>query len=148
MQVPGPRLTVATRIRAASTHRQSVGAARQVGSPDTSRCSHDTAREELPRIRAPFQRMAASTAPFHVAGVLVQALPGCADAVRRRIARLPGAVIHATDPAGRLVVTLESDAPAELAAQFTRMQVLPGVLSAVLVAEHSDDPAMPRSGDS
>jgi nitrate reductase NapD len=91
--------------------------------------------------------MQASTAPFHVAGVLVQALPGCADALRRRIARLPGAVVHATDPTGRLVVTLESEAPDQLATQFTRMQVLPGVLSAVLVAEHSDDLAMPQRGD-
>lgn len=91
--------------------------------------------------------MPASTAPFHVAGILVQATPGAAAAVRRRIARLPGVVVHATDDAGRLVVTLESETPAALAAQFTRMQVLPGVMSAVLVAEHSDDPSLPQRGD-
>lgn len=91
--------------------------------------------------------MTETSAPFHVAGILVQALPGSASAVRRRIARLPGAVVHATDAAGRLVVTLESDAPARLAAQFTRMQVLPGVLSAVMVAEHGDDLPVPQRGD-
>lgn len=74
---------------------------------------------------------------FHVAGVLVQAMPEQARSVGQRIWQLPGAIVHAAD-GGKLVVTLESEDAASIVEQFTRLQHMSGVMSAVLVSEHSE----------
>jgi nitrate reductase NapD len=88
--------------------------------------------------------MSSSTERFHVAGVLVQAYPAQAGSVREQIGRVEGAVIHAEDAAGRLVVTLESADLAVLSHQLNTLQSMQGVVSAVLVSEHSE----PLSGGS
>lgn len=77
-------------------------------------------------------------ARLHMAGLLVQAAKGRADFVSSRIGRLPGAVLHARSPSGKLVVTLESERAADIHAHLTRIQRMAGVLSAVLVSEHSE----------
>lgn len=82
--------------------------------------------------------MAEPSASFHVAGILVQAVPAAVPAVGERIRQLAGARVHAVDPAGRLVVTVESEDSTLLVEQLTRMQVMEGVLAAVLVSEHSE----------
>ena len=75
---------------------------------------------------------------FHVAGVVVQALPASAGAVGGRIARLPGAVVHGTSPLGKLAVTLEAEESTQILQLLTEIQLLEGVLTAVLVSEHSE----------
>lgn len=73
---------------------------------------------------------------FHVAGVLVQALPSAADAVAHEIRAWPGARVHASD-GGKLVLTLESEDPSFIVDRITRLQRMDGVVSAVLVSEHT-----------
>lgn len=75
---------------------------------------------------------------FHVAGVLVQALPGFQRSVGQRICQLPGAFVHAESGDGKLVVTIESEDGAYILDQLTLLQHMSGVMSAVLVSEHSE----------
>ena len=82
--------------------------------------------------------MPLSSERFHVAGVLVQAYPAQAVAVRAAIECVEGAVVHAADAAGRFVVTLESADFAALSRHLTALQNMQGVVSAVLVSEHSE----------
>jgi nitrate reductase NapD len=73
-----------------------------------------------------------------VAGVLVHALPAHLDGVDARISRLAGASIHARSAAGKLVITLESERDGRIARQLAAIQRMRGVMSAVLVYEHSE----------
>jgi nitrate reductase NapD len=82
-------------------------------------------------------RVAAGTALYHVAGILVYAAPEREDEVGSAIRALPGALVHA-HAAGRIVATLEGPVSSELSAALDTIQRLPGVLSAVLVSEHSE----------
>ena len=75
-------------------------------------------------------------AHFHVAGVLVQALPSATDRIAAAILCWPGARVHASD-GGKLVLTLESEDPSFIVDRITRLQCMEGVVSAVLVSEHS-----------
>jgi nitrate reductase NapAB chaperone NapD len=80
---------------------------------------------------------AASTATFCVAGVLVHAAPQRADDVAALISRMPGATVHAS-ASGKLAITFEASDPARILDALTTVQRLPGVMSAVLVSEHSE----------
>jgi nitrate reductase NapD len=75
---------------------------------------------------------------LHVAGVLVQIVPACLESVGRTIATLPGADVHARSPDGKLVVTLETQDPAGIMAHLSHIREIRGVLSALLVYEHSE----------
>lgn len=75
---------------------------------------------------------------FHVAGILVQSLPGAQRSVGQRICQLPGAIVHAASGDGKLVVTIESEDGAYILDQLTQLQRMSGVMSAVLVSEHSE----------
>lgn len=77
-------------------------------------------------------------AEFHVAGVVVHALPGFLPPVRRALRRLPGAQIHGASPAGKLVVTLEASCSRAVVDRLAAIQRLDGVLSAVMVYQHSE----------
>jgi nitrate reductase NapD len=82
--------------------------------------------------------MAEPSARFHVAGVVVHALPPRAAAVGKRIGRMPGAVVHGASAAGKLAVTLEAEDGADIVRRLSEIQLLEGVLSAALVSEHSE----------
>lgn len=75
---------------------------------------------------------------FHVAGLLVHTLPGHQRAVGQDISRLAGAFVHAESGDGKLVVTIESEDGAYILDQLTQLQQMTGVMSAVLVSEHSE----------
>jgi periplasmic nitrate reductase NapD len=75
---------------------------------------------------------------FHVAGVLVHALPSRASGIAERIAVMPGVTVHAVSPEGRLVVTVESHDAAHILDFLSGLQRMDGVLSAVLVSEQSE----------
>ena len=75
---------------------------------------------------------------LHVAGVLARTRPEHAEAVSARIAALPGAEVHAASADGKLVVTLEAFDPATLSERLTRLPLVAGVLTAVLVYEHHE----------
>jgi nitrate reductase NapD len=75
---------------------------------------------------------------MHIAGVVVQTRPEHLDAVATRLDAIAGVELHATHPAGRLVVTIERDDRAAVAEALTRLHTLDGVLSACMVYEQSD----------
>jgi periplasmic nitrate reductase NapD len=74
---------------------------------------------------------------YHVAGILVHAAHGCAGSVAARIAALPGAIVHAQS-GGKIAATLESDHSRVVADALNAIQAMSGVVSAVLVSEHSE----------
>lgn len=69
---------------------------------------------------------------MQIASLIVEALPAELAAVQARLIELPGVEIHATDPEGRLIVTVESDDGAG-AETHDRMRTLPGVMNVSLV---------------
>jgi periplasmic nitrate reductase NapD len=75
---------------------------------------------------------------FHVAGIIVYASPGEVERVARDIASLSGAQVHAASAHGKLVVTLEAEAPGEILSRIEEVQRVRGVVSAALVYQHCD----------
>ena len=76
-------------------------------------------------------------ADFHVAGVLAQLHPDCAVEAGTSIASLRGVLIHAATAEGKLVLTLEGS-DTDVAERLHEIQGTPGVVSAVLVYQHSE----------
>jgi nitrate reductase NapD len=74
----------------------------------------------------------------HIAGLVVPAHPEAAARVVAAIERRPGAIVHARHPDGKLVVTLEAAGSDAIAATLVALQLLPGVLAASLVYQHSE----------
>lgn len=75
---------------------------------------------------------------FHVAGIVVYAVPAELERVAREIAALSGARVHASSGVGKLVITLEAAAAGEVLSRFDEVQRVRGVLSAALVYQHGD----------
>jgi periplasmic nitrate reductase NapD len=69
----------------------------------------------------------------HISSLVIHALPAGLDRVQDEIARLPGATIDASSPAGKLVVTLETASEKDIASHLGRIQSIKGVLAATLV---------------
>ena len=76
---------------------------------------------------------------WHIAGVIVHALPERLGEVRAAIDAMAGAEIHAGNDAGKLVVTLEAPSMRAIAAQLEYLHRLDGVMSAALVYQHNED---------
>ncbi|MFQ5973015.1 MAG: chaperone NapD, partial [Alphaproteobacteria bacterium] len=53
--------------------------------------------------------------------------------------RLPGVEVHASDPAGKLIVTIESDEEAGIAERLDAIRALDAVYTASLVYHHVED---------
>ena len=75
---------------------------------------------------------------FVISSLVVQVRPDRLDEAVRAIAEEPGAEIHASDAAGKLVVVLESRNDGDLADATRRIGDLPGVLSVNLVFHHTE----------
>jgi nitrate reductase NapD len=82
-------------------------------------------------------RQQPDTGLFHVAGILVHAAPGQAQAVATRLEAVPGALVHAHAD-GRFALTLEGTRSSDIVEALTTLQRMPGVVAAVLVSEHSE----------
>jgi nitrate reductase NapD len=78
---------------------------------------------------------------WHIAGIMVYALPDQLDAVCTAIDAMTGVEIHAVSDAGKIVVTAEAPSSRAVAAQLTCLHQLEGVLSATLVYQHNEDAA-------
>lgn len=76
---------------------------------------------------------------LHIASLVVHAAPRRCDRIAAAIAALPGALVHAASPAGKLVVTLEAATADAMARGVSQIQHLDGVLSAALVYQCADD---------
>lgn len=75
---------------------------------------------------------------MHIAGVLVQTRPECVARVSTQLAAIEGLELHATNPDGRLIVTLEGDDRGDVADALGRVHAADHVLSACLVYEQSE----------
>ncbi|USE34308.1 chaperone NapD [Endozoicomonas sp. SCSIO W0465] len=74
-----------------------------------------------------------------ISGVVVRALPGQLTDVTRQLEALPGVEVHACDPRGKLVVTVE-ELPGEklMVDRLTEINAVAGVLSAALIYAHQE----------
>jgi periplasmic nitrate reductase NapD len=78
------------------------------------------------------------TEELHISSLVVHSTPKRVRLVSDAIAAIEGALVHATSPGGKLVVTLEADSSDEMFAKVMRIQQTDGVLSAALVYECVD----------
>ena len=69
----------------------------------------------------------------HVSSLIVHVWPERADAVAEAIGSRRGAEVHARDPIGKLIVTLETENEFEIVQHLNAIQDLSGVLSTALV---------------
>ena len=70
---------------------------------------------------------------MNISGVLVRSYPENLDAVSACLEKLTGVEVHAANPDGRLVVTVETGNEGAMADTVVSMQNLPGVLSASMI---------------
>ena len=77
-----------------------------------------------------------SPAEHHISSLVVHALPDTADRVSEALAALGGIEIHARDPSGKLILTLETSDDATIVERLNEIHEIPGVLSAALVFHH------------
>ena len=75
---------------------------------------------------------------LHIAGVVVYAQAVHLESVRSCIDAVPGAEVHADDPVGKLVVTLEADSTKHILDIMDAIRALPGVIDVVLVYQHAE----------
>ena len=75
---------------------------------------------------------------LHITSLVVHSTPRRLQGVSELIASMPGATVHATSPAGKLVVTLEAGTAGEILSQVNGIQRTDGVLSAALVYQCAD----------
>lgn len=82
---------------------------------------------------------------LHIASLLVHVRPGRLGAVRAALSGTEGVEIHAEQD-GKLVVVVEGPHEGWIADRMTEMQLMDGVLSAVLVFHHAEaaDEAAPH----
>jgi nitrate reductase NapD len=78
----------------------------------------------------------------HIASLLVRATPPGCEAIRSIIDSLPGAELHETGQAGKLVVVLESADSRAIADATTEIQQLSGVLTVSIVAHLTESASL------
>jgi periplasmic nitrate reductase NapD len=78
-------------------------------------------------------------AQLHIASIVVHCVPPRIAALTQSLLALPGAVVHAVTPEGRVVLTLEADSGEAITSSVAGVQQLQGVLSAALVYQCADD---------
>ena len=75
---------------------------------------------------------------LHITSLVVHSIPTRVACVSESIASIPGAIVHATSPAGKLVVTLEASTAQEMISKVVGIQRTDGVLSAAMVYQCAD----------
>ena len=75
-------------------------------------------------------------AEHHISSLVVHAMPDALDHVSAKLTALPGIEIHAQDPSGKLILTLETDYEAVIVEHMNAIYGIRGVLSAALVFHH------------
>jgi nitrate reductase NapD len=77
-------------------------------------------------------------AEIHVVSLVVYADPSRASEISDAIGRLPGAEVHANDGRGKLVVVLETEGDADMAAAIDRVDRTAGVICTALVYQQTE----------
>lgn len=81
-----------------------------------------------------------TTSEAHIASLLVQVLPAALEDIALAIEALEGAEVHARDPVGKILVTLETDGEAAILSKMSQIQDMDSVISAALVYHEVDFP--------
>ncbi len=77
-------------------------------------------------------------AEIHITSLVVYADPSRATEISDAVGRLPGAEVHANDGRGKLVVVLETEGDAEMAAAIDRVDRTAGVICTALVYQQAE----------
>ena len=77
-------------------------------------------------------------AEIHVVSLVVYADPSRVAEISDAVGRLPGAEVHANDGRGKLVVVLETEGDADMAAAIDRVDRTAGVICTALVYQQSE----------
>ncbi len=77
-------------------------------------------------------------AEIHVVSLVVYADPSRVAEISDAVGRLPGAEVHANDGRGKLVVVLETEGDADMAAAIDRVDRIAGVICTALVYQQSE----------
>jgi len=75
---------------------------------------------------------------LHISSLVVHSTPKRLPQVERAIAGIPGAQVHASSAAGKIIVTLEARSLDEMSVKVAGIQHTEGVLSAALVYQCVD----------
>jgi nitrate reductase NapD len=75
---------------------------------------------------------------LHISSLVVHSTPKRLQQVEQAIAGIPGAQIHASSVAGKIIVTLEASSLDEMRVKVAGIQHTEGVLSAALVYQCTD----------
>jgi nitrate reductase NapD len=75
---------------------------------------------------------------LHISSLVVHAAPARLGEVEEALGGIDGARVHASSPAGKLVLTLEQPSAAAMTDAVLAIQRLSGVLSASLVYQCAD----------
>ena len=73
-----------------------------------------------------------------ICSLVVYAKPENTDAVEQRLAGLAGIEIHATDPGGKLVVTVDHADRRQCSETIMGLSAVPGVINTALVYEYHE----------
>lgn len=74
----------------------------------------------------------------HIASIVVYLQPAEERRIRAAIGSLREAEMHACDPSGKLVVTLETDGTRRTLDLMDAIRALPGVIDVALVYQHAE----------
>ena len=78
------------------------------------------------------------SAECHIVSLIVYARSEQRDAVAIELNRIEGLDIHAIDPTGKLIITLETEGEADILDCIDRIQAIAGVLGANMVYHQID----------
>jgi len=95
-------------------------------------------RREFLRLDAASSTPGKDSDGIHIAGLVVHTRPENLQRVRAGLERLSGAEVHAVDPRGKLVVTLEAASDGIIADLLNVIPELPGVIACTLAHHHSE----------
>lgn len=73
-----------------------------------------------------------------ICSLVVYAKPENTEAVEKRMTDLEGLEIHATDPSGKLVVTIDHPDRAHCSEMIMGLSAIPGVINTALVYEYHE----------
>ncbi|NGZ05773.1 MAG: chaperone NapD [Magnetococcales bacterium] len=76
---------------------------------------------------------------FALASAVLLVRPDFLSSVAAAVQALPGVELHATDPDGKMLITLEDHTTGPLVERFELIKYFDGVLSADLIYQHSEE---------
>lgn len=76
---------------------------------------------------------------MNISGIVVQTSPERSEALRRELVALAGVEVHAVNPEGSIVITVEDTPDNKPSEVLMQVQTIKGVLSASLIYNYCDD---------